>query len=208
MKPVPGVRVVTPVSHRTPGTCYYHHDLPAAYICNRCGRAICHADVKPHMDLILCPECYHNVSPGLAPPGPMPVGPMAAGHGPQFGLPGFFAMPFPFRFGSAFRWSYVIAAAAGVLIILNAAALLSPAFFAFWSSLFPWVGMLGSFGFILGIVLGILVLGAVLVMIVGHRMFGVFVIFPAAIVSLLIGGGFLAGLVLGVLAAILAILHY
>lgn len=211
VKPVPGVRVVTPVTQRTPGTCYYHHDLPAAYICNRCGRAICQHDVKPHLDLILCPECYHHTAPVMGGPMPMPMpgAPTGPGFGARFGFPGFGGFPFPFRFGyGGWRWSYAIAAAAAVLIIVNAAALLSPPFFAFWIALFPWVALLGSFGFILGIILGILILGAVLLMIVGHRLFGVFVIFPAAIVSLFIGGGFVAGLVLGVLASILAILHY
>jgi hypothetical protein len=136
-----------------------------------------------------------------------PVAGAPPGFGQRFGLPPF-GLPFPLRFGPMFKWSYAIAAAAGVLIIINAAALMSPVFFAFWVGLFPWVAMLGSFGFILGIILGILVLGAVLLMIVGHRLFGVFVIFPAAIVSLFIGGGFIAGLVLGILASILAILNY
>lgn len=208
-KPVPGVKVMTPITQRAAGTCYYHPELPAAYICNRCGRAICHADVKTHLDLILCPQCFHMVAPVLGAPTPMapPVAGAPPGFGQRFGLPPF-GLPFPFRFGPTFKWSYAIAAAAGLLIIINAAALLSPVFFAFWVSLFPWVASLGSFGFILGIILGILVLGAVLLMIVGHRLFGVFIIFPAAIVSLFIGGGFIAGLVLGILASILAILNY
>ena len=64
LKPVPSVRVVTPVSPGNPirvpapGQCYYHPNLPAVYVCNRCGRAICRDDSKAYMDLVLCPQCY------------------------------------------------------------------------------------------------------------------------------------------------------
>ena len=64
LKPVPSVRVVTPVSPGgpvrvpSPGQCFYHPNLPAVYVCNRCGRSICRDDSKAYMDLVLCPQCY------------------------------------------------------------------------------------------------------------------------------------------------------
>ncbi len=91
------------------------------------------------------------------------------------------------------------------LILANAVALLSPAFFMTWVGFFPWVAQLGSFAFILGVVLGIVILGAVFVSFIGFRVLAAFVIFPAAIVSLFIGGGFIVGVILGVLAGILLI---
>jgi hypothetical protein len=39
----------------------------------------------------------------------------------------------------------------------------------------------------------------------GFRVLAAFLVFPAAIVSLLIGGGFIAGVIIGVLASLLVI---
>jgi hypothetical protein len=91
------------------------------------------------------------------------------------------------------------------LVLLNAVVLLSPAFFAAWVGLFPWVAMLGSLAFIIGIVLGLVIIGSFVLFLLGFRVFAVFLVFPAAILSLLIGGGFIAGLLTGVVAALLII---
>ncbi len=103
-----------------------------------------------------------------------------------------------------FRWApaAMLFIAAG-LIFANAVALLYPPFFFTWIGFFPWVAQLGSFAFILGIVLGIVLLGAVILFLLGFRVLAAFVIFPTALVSLLIGGGFLAGLILAVLAGVI-----
>ena len=93
------------------------------------------------------------------------------------------------------------------LIFANAAALLSPAFFLTWISFFPWVATLGNFGFILGVVLGLVILGAVFLYMLGFRVLSAFMVFPAAIVSLFIGGGFLVGLILGVLTGIFMVMN-
>ncbi|MGA2785196.1 MAG: zinc-ribbon domain-containing protein, partial [Candidatus Bathyarchaeia archaeon] len=47
--------------------CFYHPNLPAVYVCNRCGRAICRDDSKNYMDLVLCPQCYQGIVPMAAP---------------------------------------------------------------------------------------------------------------------------------------------
>ena len=76
LKPVPSVRVVTPVTSGSPirvpapGQCFYHPNLPAIYVCNRCGRSICRDDSKAYMDLVLCPQCYQGVVPMMAAPQP------------------------------------------------------------------------------------------------------------------------------------------
>ncbi|MEM2123599.1 MAG: B-box zinc finger protein [Candidatus Bathyarchaeia archaeon] len=54
------------------GSCFYHPDLPAVYICNRCGKAICRDCTKSYGGLILCPPCSAMVPkptmiPRLAP---------------------------------------------------------------------------------------------------------------------------------------------
>jgi hypothetical protein len=94
-----------------------------------------------------------------------------------------------------------------MLIIINAAALLSPGFWVLWVGFVPWVAFLGSFAFILGIMLGLVLLGALVMLLLGFRVLAAFVIFPTAIVSLFIGGGFIAGLLLGVLAGLLLIIN-
>jgi hypothetical protein len=93
------------------------------------------------------------------------------------------------------------------LIFANGVALLSPAFFATWVNFLPWVAQLGSFAFILGVMMGMVILGAVLLLFFGFRVLAAFMIFPAAIVSLFIGGGFLAGTIIGVLAGIILIMN-
>lgn len=88
------------------------------------------------------------------------------------------------------------------LIVANGIALLSPVFFAIWVGFFPWVAPISSFGFILGIVLGLVILGGVVMYFLGFRALAAFLVIPSAIASLLIGGGFIIGLIMGVLAAI------
>lgn len=93
------------------------------------------------------------------------------------------------------------------LIIANGVALLSSAFFTTWINFFPWVAQLGSFAFILGVMMGLVILGAVLLLFFGFRVLAAFMIFPTAIVSLFIGGGFIVGTIIGVLAGIILIMN-
>lgn len=75
-KPVPVVRTITPLAQAAPqypaavsrtqmtvGSCFYHPELPAAYICVRCGRSICVSCTKPYGQLTICPQCYWNLAP-------------------------------------------------------------------------------------------------------------------------------------------------
>jgi DNA-directed RNA polymerase subunit RPC12/RpoP len=77
VKPVPSVKVVRPgvpsgTPHRVPppGMCYYHPNLPAQYICSRCGRAICRDDARQYGDLVMCPQCYAGIVPITTPQAP------------------------------------------------------------------------------------------------------------------------------------------
>jgi hypothetical protein len=119
--------------------------------------------------------------------------------------------PFPAAKPHAFRrysvWAVVLLIISAALIFANAAALLWPSFFAAWVTFFPWVLSLGSFNFILGLVLGMIILGAVFLYMLGFRVLSAFMVFPTAIVSLFIGGGFIVGLVLGVLTGIYMIMN-
>ena len=229
LKPVPSVRVVTPVTAGgpirvpAPGQCFYHPNLPAVYVCNRCGRSICRDDSKAYMDLVLCPQCYAGVVPMVAapqppapayaptyapayapPPMPMPAAPppMVAPYPPPP-----FVQPAPPRA----LWGFILSMIAGILIILNAAALLATSFYNLWVGVFFWIPVIDpsathSLIFIIGAIIGlILVIGSVL-MLLGYGTIGSIVVFPLAVLSLIIGGGFVAGFVLGVLGGILGML--
>ena len=184
--------------------CYYHQNLPATQVCSRCGRRICVSCSKPYGELALCPSCYHATvmnqpAAQMAPP----VGPTLYAQG---GLPaggvvyGPFPKPHMFR---RFQWAVVLLLlTSAALIFANAGVLLWPAFFATWVGLFPWVAQLGSFSFILGVVLGMVIVGAVFLYMLGFKVLSAFMIFPTAIVSLFIGGGFLVGLILAVLTGL------
>lgn len=50
----------------TPGMCFYHQQIPATYVCNKCGRAICHTCGQRFGPLVFCPQC--NPYPGGPPP--------------------------------------------------------------------------------------------------------------------------------------------
>ena len=221
LKPVPSVRVVTPVSPGgpvrvpAPGQCFYHPSLPAVYVCNRCGRSICRDDSKTYMDLVLCPQCYQGVVP-MAAPQPQPAyAPQAPP--PMMSPPPMMQQPYPYpMFGmqpSSPRalWGFILSMIAGILVILNAAALLSNSFYNMWVGVFFWIpvidtspthGLIFAIGAIIGL---ILVIGSIL-MLLGYGTIGSIVVFPLAVLSLIIGGGFVAGFVLGVLGGILGML--
>lgn len=152
----------------------------------------------------MCPNCFYTIpshQPAAPPPmvsaypiGPAPIGP-----------PALYAPIFPHFI--RWRWLPVMLVVIGAaLIFANGVTLLSPAFFILWSAFLPWVAFLGAFGFILGIMLGLILLGAVVLMILRFRVMAAFVIFPTAIVSFFIGGGFVLGAILAVLGGILLIL--
>jgi hypothetical protein len=122
--------------------------------------------------------------------------------------------PYPvYRMPSSPRafWGFILSMIAGILVILNAAALLSNGFYSLWVGVFFWIpvvdsspqhGLIFAIGAIIGL---ILVIGSIL-MLLGYGTFGSIVVFPVAVASLIIGGGFVAGFILGVLAGILGML--
>lgn len=40
-----------------PGRCAYHSELPAAFICNRCGKSICSSCAVRYGQVVFCPQC-------------------------------------------------------------------------------------------------------------------------------------------------------
>ncbi len=97
---------------------------------------------------------------------------------------------------------------AGLLVLLNSAALLVPSFYATWAGIFWWLPSLGPvYAFALGMIIGLtLILGSI-IMVLGHGALADVIIFPFAVFSLILGGGFVAGMVLGVVGGIIGALR-
>jgi len=198
MKPVPSVKVVTPmvppgapVRVPAPGMCFYHSNLPAVHICNRCGRSVCRDCSKAYMDLVLCPQCYAGVVPPVAPPPGVP--------GPAFPGPGIM-MPPP---APRAVWAFVVSLIAGVAIAISSALYTWITTFFIWVTyIFPSMWPFALYMLISAVVV---FLGALL-MIIGYGTLGGIVVFVAATISLLGGGGFVAGFVLGMIGGILGIM--
>jgi len=236
MKPVPSVRVVTPVTPGVPmrvpppGMCFYHPSLPAVYICNRCGRAICRDDSKAYMDLVLCPQCYAGIVPPMAMVPPAPAAPAyAPAPAPAFApVPGpmFGPVAAPMMPAAPVRslWGFIITLCSGILVLLNAGLLLAWQFYGgtfLWANIFFWICRLdsqpvcplpsgstatGSISFVIGAVIGLIIIIGSILMILGYGTIGSIVIFPMAIFSLIIGGGFIAGFVLGIVGGIMGMI--
>lgn len=60
--PQPSAPMYTPRQIQGIGSCYYHHDLPAAFVCARCGRSICAGCNRQYGMLSFCTECYYALS--------------------------------------------------------------------------------------------------------------------------------------------------
>ena len=103
--------------------------------------------------------------------------------------------------------AFALSLVSGILVLLNSAALLSPSFYGYWSGLFFWLPILGaSYAFALGFVIGLALIMGSIIMILRSGALADVIIFPFAVFSLIIGGGFIAGMVLGIVGGILAAL--
>jgi hypothetical protein len=120
-------------------------------------------------------------------------------------------------------WGFIIAMVSGILVLLNAGLLLAPQFYdgAFqWANIFFWIGRIdgyagappvpagsiGNISFVLGAVIGLIIIVGSILMILGYGTIGSIVIFPMAVFSLIIGGGFIAGFVLGIIGGIMGMI--
>lgn len=107
-------------------------------------------------------------------------------------------------------WGFVLAMVSSVLILLNSAALLSPSFWGAptnWSGIFWWLGAPSGFGqwfaVLVGVIAGFIVMTGGMAMIMKRGVMGALITLPFAMLSIIIGGGFLAGAALGIAAGIL-----
>jgi hypothetical protein len=107
-------------------------------------------------------------------------------------------------------WGFLLSLIAGILIIINAAALLSNPFYNTFNGIFPWIAFFGAFPpwtlVAIGLILGVIIAIGSVLMILGYGTIGSVVVFPAAVISLILGGGFIAGFIIGIVGGILGML--
>lgn len=73
----PQVRPTAPSFPKSPGAgmCSYHPNLPAIYICSKCGKPICQNCTRTYMNLVLCPQCQWQLFPQTPQPVTFPSPP-------------------------------------------------------------------------------------------------------------------------------------
>ena len=192
-KPVPSVKVVTPITPGVsvgiptstvrvtpPGMCFYHTNLRAAYVCNRCGRAICRDCAKAYADLVMCPSCYRETAPAIptAPPPARSTLPM------------------------------VLSLIAGILVLACALGILSgsPLLLIFAFLMYLLIGISPVWVVIIGVLAGFLIVaGALILYQPGYETIGGIIVMIASILGLLAGGGFIVGFILGLIGGTLAL---
>jgi len=182
------------------------------------------------MDLVLCVQCYAGIVPPMA---MAPPAPAAQAYGPPGPAPGFAPFPGP-MFGpvgapmmpggpARSLWGFIISMVSGIVVLLNAGLLLAWQFYGgsfLWANIFFWICKIdgyscplptgstatGNITFVLGVVIGLILIVGSILMILGYGTIGSVVVFPMAVFSLIIGGGFIAGFVLGIVAGILGMI--
>jgi hypothetical protein len=101
-----------------------------------------------------------------------------------------------------------LALVSGILVLLNTAALLVPSFWTLWTPIFFWLPIIGpSYAFMLGAIIGLTIILGTIIMALSNAALADMIIFPFAIFSFMIGGGFIAGMLLGIVGGILALLR-
>jgi len=110
-------------------------------------------------------------------------------------------------------WGFVCALASAILILLNSAALFWPNFWGpptNWSAVFWWLGgptgIGQTFAILIGLISGLTVMTGGMMMIMRRGPIGAVITIPFAALSLMIGGGFVAGAILGIVAGILGLI--
>ena len=176
--PSPRAIIPVPVARPRPRVQYV---LPLPTVrCRHCGRII-------PLHAVYCPYCGRPQVIMARPP-------------PRFVSPR--------QMGRAGIFGFALSLVSGLLVILNSVAFLSPGFWSLWSGVFWWLPSLGqSYAFAIGVIIGLVIVFAAVMMIVKHGVLADIIIFPFAVFSLIIGGGFIAGMVLGILGGILCALR-
>lgn len=113
----------------------------------------------------------------------------------------------PRRLGRNTILGAVLTILGGILVILNSAAFLVNSFWTLWSSIFFWLPSLGpKYAFALGMIIGLVLIFGAIIMVMGNGALADIIILPFAVFSLIIGGGFIAGMLLAIVGGIIGAL--
>jgi hypothetical protein len=161
-------------------------------------RVLCPSCAKPiALDAVYCPFC-----------GRRRAAPVVSG------VAGYIAIPRRALAGKRAVWGFVCAMISAVLILLNSAALLSAGFWGpptRWSEVFWWLGGPSGLGqpvaVLIGLVAGLTIITGGIMMVMRRGPIGAMITLPFAVLSFMMGGGFLAGGILGIVAGILGIIR-
>jgi hypothetical protein len=158
--------------------------------CPNCGNPIA-------LDTVYCPFCRRRRG------SPVAIGVVGLALTPRRGLPERRAV-----------WGFVLAMIGGILILANSLALLSPTFWGpptGWSNVFFWLGGPSGLGqpiaVLIGLIAGLTVIAGGIMMVMRRGPIGAIITFPFAALSFIIGGGFIVGGILGIVAGILGMLR-
>jgi hypothetical protein len=158
--------------------------------CPNCGNPIA-------LDTVYCPFC------GRRRGSPVAIGVVGFALAPRRGIPERRAV-----------WGFVLAMIGGILILVNSVALLSPTFWGpptGWSNIFFWLGGPSGLGqpiaVLIGLIAGLTVIAGGIMMVMRRGPIGAIITFPFAALSFIIGGGFIVGGILGIVAGILGMLR-
>ncbi len=71
---VPQSQPTAPNMQRSPvvGMCSFHPNLPAIYVCGKCGKLLCTNCTRNYMNMILCPQCLWQLFPSTPQPTTFP----------------------------------------------------------------------------------------------------------------------------------------
>lgn len=172
--------VIVPVVVRRRPQIRYVLPLPTVQ-CRNCGRII-------PLHSVYCPYCGR---PMMITPRPPPAMGLRVG-----------------RIARRASLGFLLTLISGILVIMNAALLLVPSFYAAWSTVFWWLPILGpSYAFAIGFIIGLVLIMGSIIMVLGNAALADIIVLPFAVFSLIIGGGFIAGMVLGAVGGIYAALR-
>jgi hypothetical protein len=158
--------------------------------CPSCGRPIA-------LDAVYCPFCGRRRGTPVV-----------------SGVAGYISIPRRAFAGRRAVWGFACAMISAVLILLNTGALLSPGFWGpptRWSEVFWWLsgpsGLGQPIAVLIGLVAGLTIITGGMMMVMRRAPIGAMITIPFAVLSFMMGGGFLAGGILGIVAGILGLLR-
>jgi hypothetical protein len=160
---------------------------------------------------VRCPNCGRPIAVGAA---YCPFCGRRRGSAVASDVVGYGSIPGRAFVGRRAVWGFACAMISAILILLNSAALFWASFWGAptnWSLVFWWlggsVGLGQSIAILIGLIAGLTVMTGGMMMVMRRGPTGAMITIPFAVLSFMIGGGFLVGGILGIVAGILGLIR-